>query len=99
MIDIKIALGFMIIIIAIIAVCAFAGLWLGAYIHHRGVSVGSGSRESFTGEVPTGEVFRISSSDDLPDEPDVQISETLDKTVAARADRFLSTVMGKGAMI
>ena len=82
------------LIMAFIIICAFGGLWLGAYIHHRGVSIGSGSKESFTGQVPNGEVFRLSGTDELPDEPTLQSTE-LDKTTAARAERFLSTLIGK----
>lgn len=78
---------------AFILICAFGGLWLGAYIHHRGVSIGSGSKETFTGHVPDGEVFRLGGADDLPEEP--LESTTLDKTTAERAERFLSTMLGK----
>ena len=95
MIDVKIAFGLLIIMVLFVVVCAFLGLWLGAYIHHRGVSIGSGSKETFTGRVPEGEVFRLSGTDELPAEPKLDISDTLDKTTAARMDRFLSTIMGK----
>lgn len=77
------------------AMC-FGGLWLGAYIHHRGVSIGSGSRESFTGQVPKGEVFRIGGVDDLPEEPE---AEPIDKSAMDRANRFLSSVMAKGGLV
>lgn len=93
MIDVKIAFGLLIIMVLFVVVCAFLGLWLGAYIHHRGVSIGSGSKETFTGRVPEGEVFRLSGTDELPEEP--LESTELDKTTAARAERFLSTIMGK----
>ena len=84
------------LIMGFLVVCAFGGLWLGAYIHHRGVSIGSGSKETFTGRVPDGEVFRLSGTDELPEEPKMDLSEELyDKTTAARMDRFLSTIMGK----
>lgn len=83
------------LIMAFIIICAFGGLWLGAYIHHRGVSIGSGSKETFTGRVPEGEIFRLAGADELPEEPKLDISDTLDKTTAARMDRFLSTIMGK----
>lgn len=96
MIDVKIAFGLLIIMVLFVVVCAFLGLWLGAYIHHRGVSIGSGSKETFTGRVPDGEVFRLGGADDLPEEPKMDLSEELyDKTTAARMDRFLSTIMGK----
>ena len=45
--------------IVFIVFCSFLGMWLGAYIHHRGVSLGSGSRESFTGAVPEGSPLRF----------------------------------------
>ena len=93
MIDVKIAFGLLIIMVLFVVVCAFLGLWLGAYIHHRGVSIGSGSKETFTGRVPDGEVFRLGGADDLPEEP--LESTTLDKTTAERAERFLSTMLGK----
>ena len=93
MIDVKIAFGLLIIMVLFVVICAFLGLWLGAYIHHRGVSIGSGSKETFTGRVPEGEVFRLGGADDLPAEP--LESTTLDKTTAERAERFLSTMLGK----
>lgn len=93
MIDVKIAFGLLIIMVLFVVICAFLGLWLGAYIHHRGVSIGSGSKETFTGSVPEGEVFRLSGTDELPEEP--LESTTLDKTTAERAERFLSTMLGK----
>ena len=96
MIDVKMAFGLLVIMVAIVLLCAFIGMWLGAYIHHRGVSIGSGQRESFTGIAPTGDVFRVESADDLPDEPDVD--SKMDATVAARAERFLSTMMDKGGV-
>ena len=71
---------------------AFGGLWRGAYIHHRGVSIGSGSRESFTGKVPEGEVFRINDIDSLPTEP----TPAMDEKTMARADRFLNSLLSKG---
>ena len=95
MIDVKIAFGLLIIMVLFVVVCAFLGLWLGAYIHHRGVSIGSGSKETFLGKVPEGEIFRLAGADELPAEPKLDISDTLDKTTAARMDRFLSTIMGK----
>ena len=78
---------------AFIIICIFGGVIVGAYIHHRGVSIGSGSKETFTGRVPEGEVFRLGGADDLPAEP--LESTTLDKTTAERAERFLSTMLGK----
>ena len=78
MIDVKIAFGLLIFMVGIVVVASFFGLWLGAYIHHRGVSIGSGSKEGFTGKVPTGEVFRLSGADELPEEP--LESNELDKT-------------------
>ena len=78
---------------AFIIICIFGGVIVGAYIHHRGVSIGSGSKETFTGRVPEGEVFRLSGTDELPEEP--LESTTLDKTTAERAERFLSTMLGK----
>ena len=95
MIDVKIAFGLLIIMVLFVVVCAFLGLWLGAYIHHRGVSIGSGSKETFTGRVPEGEVFRLSGTDELPEEPENDMLDVYDKTTAARMDRFLSTIMGK----
>lgn len=96
MIDVKIVFGLLIIMVLFVVVCAFLGLWLGAYIHHRGVSIGSGSKETFLGKVPDGEIFRLAGADELPEEPKLDISaDTLDKTTAARMDRFLSTIMGK----
>ena len=95
MIDVKIAFGLLIIMVLFVVVCAFLGLWLGAYIHHRGVSIGSGSKETFTGRVPEGEIFRLAGADELPEEPKLDLSADLDKTTAARMDRFLSTIMGK----
>ena len=95
MIDVKIACGLLIIMVLFVVICAFLGLWLGAYIHHRGVSIGSGSKETFLGKVPEGEIFRLAGADELPAEPKLDISDTLDKTTAARMDRFLSTIMGK----
>ena len=83
------------LIMGFLVVCAFGGLWLGAYIHHRGVSIGSGSKETFTGRVPDGEVFRLSGTDELPEEPEKDMLDVYDKTTAARMDRFLSTIMGK----
>jgi hypothetical protein len=82
-------------LMAFVGVCfivgsAFGGLWLGAYICYRGVSIGSGSKESFTGKVPEGEVFRINDIDSLPTEP----TPSMDEKTMARADRFLSTLMG-----
>lgn len=79
-------------LMVIAGVMVFGGLLLGAYIHHRGVSIGSGSRESFTGKVPEGEVFRISDVDSLPTEP----TPAMDDKQAARADRFLSSLLSKG---
>ncbi len=96
MIDVKIAFGLLIIMVLFVVVCAFLGLWLGAYIHHRGVSIGSGSKETFLGKVPEGEVFRLSGTDELPEEPEKDMLDVYDKTTAARMDRFLSTIMGKG---
>jgi len=74
--------------------CAFGGLWLGAYIHHRGVSIGSGSRESFTGRVPEGEVFRLPEADDAQDT--VLDDKQMTGSQADRAQRFLSSLLGKG---
>ena len=80
---------------AFIIICIFGGVIVGAYIHHRGVSIGSGSKETFTGRVPDGEVFRLGGADDLPEEPEKDMLDVYDKTTAARMDRFLSTIMGK----
>jgi hypothetical protein len=76
----------------IAGVMAFGGLWLGAYIHHRGVSIGSGSKESFTGKVAEGEVFRINDIDSLPTEP----TPAMDEKTMARVDRFLNSLLSKG---
>ena len=95
MIDVKIAFGLLIIMVLFVVVCAFLGLWLGAYIHHRGVSIGSGSKETFTGRVPEGEIFRLAGADELPEEPEKDMLDVYDKTTAERAERFLSTMLGK----
>lgn len=80
-----------------IMICCFGGLWLGAYIHHRGVSIGSGNRESFLGREPKGEVFRLPLEDDLPLEPEIG-SEKEDPKLAAilaeKQQRFMNTIFG-----
>lgn len=81
-----------IMILAILMVSAFGGLWLGAYIHHRGVSIGSGNRESFTGRVPEGEVFRIPDADELPEMPP---DEILTPRQMDRTAQFLAAIKGK----
>lgn len=96
MITIWQAFGMAMIVVTIIIMVVFGGLFLGALIYHRGVSIGSGSRESFTGQVPKGEVFRIGGVDDLPEEPD---ADPIDKSAMDRANRFLSSVMAKGGLV
>lgn len=93
MITVLQAFSMVLTLIGLLVLCAFGGLLLGAWVHHRGVSIGSGNKETFTGRVPEGEVFRIAGADDLEDTPQT-VSQNLDKTIAARADRFLSAVMG-----
>lgn len=79
----------------LIVLTAFGGLWLGAYIHHRGVSAGSGNKESFTGKVPAGEVFRLDDIDDLSKSPELG---DMDEKTAARSQRFLQSIIGKGGV-
>ena len=70
MLSITAAFGMVMALLGLFVLCVFSALIIGAYVHHRGVVVGSGNRESFTGVVPKGDVFRIPDAGSLPDEPE-----------------------------
>jgi len=87
---ILILVGLLVVLMTMVIACSFGGMLLGAFIHHRGVSIGGGNRESFTGKAPKGEFFRIDNIDDaMEDEfPDGDVDtgdESLNKTFRGRA--------------
>ena len=84
------------VLLLFIIIVMLATFWFGARIHHKGVMLGLESKSIVSDRVPEGEVFRLSGTDELPEEPKLDLSADLDKTTAARMDRFLSTIMGKG---
>lgn len=90
MIDIIPALGIILFVMFLTILTAFGGMFLGAWIHHRGVSIGSGRNETFTGKVPDGEVFRLPEVDDLPNEPEDAPGNPAD---IGKANRFLKSML------
>lgn len=92
MISIGLAFLMFVVIFILIVGCAFGGLWLGALIHHRGVKIGSGSNQNFSGKIPDGEVFRLPGVDELPTEPeghDLNENEE-QRSIRERGMKFLS---------
>jgi hypothetical protein len=88
----QVLLGAFVLMLFIIIVM-LATFWFGANVFHKGVMLGLESKSIVSDRVPEGEVFRLSGTDELPEEP--LESNELDKTTAARAERFLSTLIGK----
>jgi len=88
----QVLLGAFVLLLFIIIIM-LATFWFGARIHHKGVMLGLESKSIISDRVPEGEVFRLSGTDELPEEP--LESTELDKTTSARAERFLATLIGK----
>jgi len=85
-------------LLLIVIGCAFGGMWLGAFIYHRGVAAGMGKQESFSGRVPEGDVFRITET--IPEDPEGVFggpipdkkASGVEKELKARGARFLSSI-------
>jgi len=77
----------------ILLIAALGGVWIGGWLHHRGVISGTGSRESLSGKVPDGAMFRVGGDADLKKEPDGVDSAVEGLTeMTGRVDRVLKSI-------
>ena len=81
---------------ALLLIAALGGVWVGGWLHHRGVISGTGSRESLSGKVPDGAMFRVGGDADLNKEPETANAAVEGLTgVTGRVGRVLES-MGLG---
>ena len=82
------------IILGLFLVCILAGMALGAWVHHKGVSVGSGFNPNFIGS-PKGEVFSIQDEGDA-EYPEAGNTNEAQNHLAKRAGKFMDMFSSRG---